>query len=324
MIKKGKKKHMKPVFLIPIIAGSILLVVGGALIAIGIKNNRSVQRVENLHELTGDISNFDIDLQTADFEMKLATDGNKRVVCRETTKDVHEVNLVDGTLSIKYKDLRKWHEKLFVFDYHRNKVTVYLPADTFESFKFHASTGDVIMPHNYTFNSFDALLSTGDIKTEANVTGATKIETTTGHIYLTGMNTNSVDIKASTGSINLKDVVVTEDININVTTGAIKLDNVMAKNYTSTSSTGDVTLKNSIFENEIKITTTTGDVTFDRSDAATVEVNTTTGDVSGTFLSSKIFYAQSTTGRINVPPSTTGGLCKVNTTTGDISLSIVE
>ena len=315
---------MKKVFLIPIIIGSVLLVIVGAVFAISIKNNKSVERVTNNYELTENFSNFDIDLQTADFEIKLATDGNKKVVCQETNKDFHEVNVVDGTLSIKYKDLRKWHEKLFVFDYHRNKVTVYLPADTFENFKFHASTGDVIISHDYTFNSFDVLLSTGDIKTEANVTGATKIETTTGQIYLTGMNADSVDIKASTGSINLKDVVVTEDINIVVTTGAIKLDNVMAKNYTSTSSTGDVTLKNSIFENEIKIATTTGDVTFDRSDAAAVEVNTTTGDVSGVFLTSKIFYAQSTTGRINVPPSTTGGLCKVNTTTGDISLSIIE
>ena len=47
-----------------------------------------------------------------------------------------------------------------------------------------------------------------------------------------------------------------------------------------------------------------------------------TVDVTGTLLSEKVFIAQSGTGRIDVPETTTDGKCKITTDTGRISLSI--
>ena len=72
------------------------------------------------------------------------------------------------------------------------------------------------------------------------------------------------------------------------------------------------------------LTRTTGDVTFDRSDASELYVDTSTGDVTGTFLTSKIFITNTTTGKIDVPETTEGGVCKINTTTGKIIIDIAE
>ena len=72
------------------------------------------------------------------------------------------------------------------------------------------------------------------------------------------------------------------------------------------------------------IDSSTGNVTFEDSDAATIDVKTDTGDVTGTLLTSKVFYVTTDTGKVNVPKSTTGGLCNIETDTGDVRISIKE
>ena len=83
-----------------------------------------------------------------------------------------------------------------------------------------------------------------------------------------------------------------------------------------------MTLTDTIVANHIEIKTNTGDVRFDDADAETLSVKTDTGDVKGTLLTSKIFYAKSDTGKINVPKSTSGGICEIETDTGNISIQI--
>ena len=61
---------------------------------------------------------------------------------------------------------------------------------------------------------------------------------------------------------------------------------------------------------------------FDACDAAEILVETSTGDVEGTFLSDKIIFAETDTGRVNVPKGIVGGRCEIKTNTGDIKLEI--
>ena len=51
-------------------------------------------------------------------------------------------------------------------------------------------------------------------------------------------------------------------------------------------------------------------------------VNTSTGDVNGTLLSEKIFITDTSTGRVSVPKTTSGGKCEITTSTGDINIGI--
>jgi hypothetical protein len=53
-----------------------------------------------------------------------------------------------------------------------------------------------------------------------------------------------------------------------------------------------------------------------------MNIETSTGSVKGTILTPKIFMIRSDTGKINVPETTTGGICRIRTSTGNISITI--
>ena len=51
-------------------------------------------------------------------------------------------------------------------------------------------------------------------------------------------------------------------------------------------------------------------------------MKTDTGDVTGSLLSDKIFFAESDVGSVDVPKTTTGGVCEIRTDTGKIAITI--
>ena len=81
-------------------------------------------------------------------------------------------------------------------------------------------------------------------------------------------------------------------------------------------------MENVIAEQMITIERSTGDVIFDKCDAFELLIKTDTGNVTGSLLTDKIFIANSDTGHINVPETTTGGKCKITTDTGDIAFTV--
>ena len=66
----------------------------------------------------------------------------------------------------------------------------------------------------------------------------------------------------------------------------------------------------------------TGDVSFDGSDATEIFVKTTTGQVKGSLLTDKVFVAQTDTGHVDVPKTTTGGRCEITTDTGNVEIEL--
>ena len=310
---------MKKIILLPIILGSALLVAGSAVLAIGIANANNVKGVTNTYNVEGDFSNFKINLSIDNLEFKV---GEKtEVVCEETTKEVHEVKVENNALCIKSFDKREWYEKVFNFDLSPRKVYVYLTEKDFDKLEIETSTGNILIPNDFTFKNVDAKLSTGNFLGKAKVSEEMKVETSTGNITLNEMTAKNVKAKASTGHITLEKVVVEETIEANASTGHINLKTVAAKDIEVEASTGDVLLKDTIATGNIKVKTSTGDVRLEDSDAATLNISTSTGSVKGTLLTSKIIYATSHTGKINVPHSTEGGICEISTDTGNIEIS---
>ena len=83
-------------------------------------------------------------------------------------------------------------------------------------------------------------------------------------------------------------------------------------------------MSNFVVDGTMNIERSTGDVEFKKCDAGEVSITTDTGHVVGSFLSDKIIFASSNTGKIDVPKSTVGGKCEITTTTGKIIISICE
>ena len=315
---------MKGLIAIPIVIGSVLLIGGGALFgyaAYKSSKNNTVETKE--YKELASFNKFDIDLTIADLEFVKSEE--TKVVVQETKYDVHTVTSENNTLKVKGQDIRKWYEHLFNWNWFQKvKVTVYMPEGAYDELKVISATGNVTIPSDFSFASFTTAVSTGNVNSRANVTGDITVTVSTGKINFENITANRMDLKASTGDIRLKDVAVTEDIKIKTSTGDFNLENVTCKSYESGSSTGDLNFNNVKVTNTINVKNDTGHVKMIASDAEELDIKTSTGYVKLELLTSKIVYAESSTGKKNVPTSTTGGLCKIKTSTGDITVKFAE
>ena len=315
---------MNKLILIPIIIGATLTVAGGVIFGLAIANKSKDGPITNTYDLNESFDNFNINTSISNVVFEVSTDGSKKVVCKETDKLYHDVKVVNNELQINFIDETKWYERIFNFEFFSREVKIYLPAEAYGNLNIKASTGQVIIPTGFTFDSAEIKLSTGDISVASDVTNKIKITSSTGDIKLNDNTAKEVELKASTGNVTLSNVTVTEDVTINVSTGHINANNLKAENLTVNTSTGYVSLKKSLINKHLKIETDTGDVKFDEFDAETINIKTDTGDIRGTLLSSKIFYVSSHTGKTNYPHTTTGGVCEIKTDTGDVVLTIKE
>ena len=131
----------------------------------------------------------------------------------------------------------------------------------------------------------------------------------------------SLKVDLATGKVTMEKLNV-GNLDISTTTGKVSLTDITCKNLTSTGSTGDIDLKNVVAAEKFSITRNTGNISFDDCDAAAITATTNTGDIEGSLRTDKVFIAKTTTGKINLPETTTGGTCKLSTNTGDIEITI--
>ena len=312
---------MKGGFIALIVIGSVLLTVGAffAIGAINTSRDRTITKEYNVEQY----SKMNIDIQTADLEFKVSTNGERKVVCVEKKKLYHDVKVENDTLTIKSINTRKWYENILNFNWNRMSITVYAPAEAYGDSIIKSSTGNITIPSDFSFENLNAGLSTGNVSIKSNVIDYANVRTSTGNISLE-MKPKNLDVRASTGNVKLNKVEVEEKLTINTSTGHIQLTDVKAKDMELRASTGTVKLTNTIADGNMIIRTSTGDVTFNDSDASVlIDVETSTGDVKGTLLTGKIFQFITSTGSIKPVESVAGsGTCKVKTSTGDIALSV--
>ena len=319
-MKKSAKKWL--------IAAGILTAVGAVMFAAAMTayhwdfSRLSTDRLEtNSYEIKEEFTNIQLNTGTADILFSASDDKVCRVVCYERENEKHSVSVQNDTLTVSAADDRAWYEHIGI-SFRSPKVTVYLPKAEYRSLGVAGSTGEVEVPEEFRFDSADISLSTGDVSLSAAVSGTVRINTSTGDIRVENTSAGALDLSVSTGGIIVSEVTCSGDMKASVTTGDVKVRNVACRNLISSGDTGDISLTEVTAAEEFSIGRSTGDVVFERSDAAGIAVKTSTGSVTGTLLSEKIFITESSTGRISVPGTTTGGTCEIRTTTGDIEIGI--
>ena len=253
-----------------LIIATALVVIGSIMFVIVMTINKwdfsklsTVKYVTNTYEVTEEFNSIFIDTSTADIYFVPSDEGSCKVVCHEDEKLKHSVTVIDGTLTIKETNTKKWYEYIGI-TMESTKTTVYLPEGEYEKLVIDTSTSDIEMSGDYYFDS--------------------------------------IDISVSTGSVDLTDV--------------------NCKTLATKGSTGDICLKNVIADESITIKRNTGDVEFVKCDANEITVKVSTSDVKGSLLSDKVFSAKTSTGKVKVPDSTSGGVCEITTSTGDINIEI--
>ncbi len=297
-----------------------------------------------------------------DIKILPATDGICKIEYAESKNVTCEISVENDTLKIKQTDNRKWYQR-FGFFFNTSTLTVYLPASEGQTLNLEARTSDVTIPADLSFENLKIKLSTGNVTVSANVTGTLEIEVSTGNVKVSDCAPASVSLTTTTGRIEATAIHATGDFYVKSSTGRQILSDITCVNATLISSTGDkeisaltvsgnltaesdtgdqtytdvtcasanlrastgyVKMANLIASGHLRVATTTGSISFDRCDAATMNVTADTGAVTGTFRTSKVIYAHSDTGRVDVPRSTEGGICEITTDTGRISISYAE
>lgn len=140
-------------------------------------------------------------------------------------------------------------------------------------------------------------------------------------IYLPQRQYEKISIKDSTGNVLVESISV-NSIYVEVSTGNVSFVDIACKEISSKGSTGNVFLKKAIAKEKISIERSTGDVKFEESDARDIFVKTDTGNVKGMLLSDKVYIVETKTGSIDVPKTTSGGVCEITTSTGDIKIRV--
>ncbi len=272
-----------------LVLAGILVIVGSAIFAAVLAlakfdfqkfNTRKI--VTNTYEISEDFANISVDTLTADIIFVPSEDGKCRVECREREKLSHSAEVINGALTVKAQDSRRWYDHIGFF-IGKTEVKIYLPKSDYAALNIETDTGNISMPENFTFESITADTDTGNINSKAVSVNTVKISTDTGNIKLLNTRCIALSVESETGNVHLENVIAGDNLSIQ---------------------------------------TDTGNVRFKSCDAGEIYIETDTGNVEGSLLSAKIFFTESDTGNISVPKTETGGQCKITTDTGNIKIII--
>ena len=340
----------KSVWISMIVAGACILA-GLACILVGhiLGGNKIMTSADTRNMVTttltpeGEFTSISVDAITADVEFLYAEDG----VCRVEATDRKGINYTaevkDGILTVRAEDTRQWYNRIGIMVGSHAYLHVYLPAKSYESLTVDVTTGDVTVGRDFSFSGNVTLsVTTGDVSLSASVQGDTRLDATTGDLLAEGTY-KTVTVTAGTGDVTIRrseidalsvttgsgDVILEEltaagTVRVKTTTGEQSLRRVICGELDLEVNTGDVTLTDTVASGHLRAETTTGDVTLTRADAATLNLKTGSGSVKGSIRTPKVFYADSTSGSIDIPKSTEGGLCEIKTTSGSIHITLEE
>lgn len=235
----------------------------------------------NTYTLSDPIREIDIDGDTADVELLPAEDGVCRVVCFESDREKYDVSSNSGRMIIRPLSKDSW--SLFSLPFKSPKISVYLPAGTYDLLKARLDTGDITADKALSFDTVDVSLDTGDLTFSGVQARQITAHSDTGDLRVGDMTPESADLSVHTGKLDVYNVICTGDLRCESSTGDIRLTDV---------------------------------------DGANLYLKASTGDILGTIRTEKVFVASSSTGDVSVPSGAAGGRCEASTSTGDIKLGI--
>lgn len=151
-----------------------------------------------------------------------------------------------------------------------------------------------------------------------------ELKTTSGGIAVRKATLNNLTAEVGSGAISLDSLTVTDTIDVDTTSGAVSLLYVTCAALTAETTSGRIELTDTVASGHISAETGSGSIRLERADAETLSLKTTSGSVKGTLLTPKIFYTDTTSGSVDVPKSTEGGLCEIKTTSGSIHITVGE
>ncbi len=259
---------------------------------------------------------------TSDIRILPAEDGAAKVVSRTMERMPVTAEVQSGTLRITERDERRWYEHIGIF-FGETYIEVYLPEEDYGTIALQTDTGDVSVPSGSAVVQLNIQTDTGDVTVGALAASEKVVITTdTGDILLEGVTVPQMSHETGTGDITVKDGTVSRSLRLEGDTGRIAVSGVSCGSLYAEGDTGDIRLENTLVSGKLELENNTGDVIIAASDADSVTIETDTGGVKAEFLTPKMVFAKSDTGRVKVPSTRSGGMCEIKSNTGNIDVTI--
>lgn len=261
------------------------------------------------------------------------------VQCTSWKNEPYTAEVIDRTLTIqpaKSPILRLWW-----FAFGEPSILLYLPNSCYEQLNIETGSGNMDLPQDFTFSNAQLKSSSGHISLESKVEKKLSAKTSSGYLLVNGVSckemtllsssgngevcyggANRLQIKSSSGEISLSYLTCGE-LEAEASSGDISLTGVQLSGDLKVNTTSGTISLNICDAGSLKLKSSSGTIFLTNCDADSLELRSSSGDILGSLLSDKRFITKSSSGRIQVPETTSGGVCKVETSSGDIRFRIV-
>lgn len=267
--------------------------------------------LEEFHAVQIDAGFFDVELcPTLGTAVHVKSAKSEYIYC--------ETSVVDGVLTVKQVDTRKWYQKLATLTMGEPKLTVYLPYATYESLAVKVTSGDVTVRGDETmldeagspvpmaiFRTVSVDVTSGDVQFLATTLNGARIETTSGDITVKNVKGGAMELHTASGDVAMEDCTP-DSLTVNVTSGDVEGYRVKVAGA-------------------LHVEGTSTDVELRYCDAASAYIKSTSGDVTVCFTSHKAYDIETTSGEKEclVPWDPMGGKCEIRTTSGDVYFNVI-
>lgn len=218
-MEKAKRKSRVPFWLILIIVGVSMVVIGAVILSI-VDLDKYFPK-EDIYQSFSyeEISNLDIDAGIGKFNIKKSTDNKVLVDGKSLPKDRYEVTAKNNTLKISYK--QKWFNCFDNSIFHNKnqaEITVYLPEKEYENFVFDggvgennitdlyvknadidAGVGESVFKNFRVKNKSDIDIGVGETRFENCELNQSNIDTGIGEVYFSGKISGNTEIDMGVG-----------------------------------------------------------------------------------------------------------------------------
>lgn len=359
---KKAKKIVIIVAVCMIVVGFISAFTAFASVGFDVAKVDTVEWKTNTYEIKESFENISIDGLEAAVTLVPSSDGTCKVVCTENENIYDDIKVENNTLTIKRISEHKWNFG-FGVSLEETKITVYLPEKEYQRLLLDNTSGRLDVPAGFAFEEAKVTNSSGKISFKADVTGELTVENTSGGIdvgenqvgslkvagssggievasicvdgdmevrsnsggiQISDVECKGISAKGSSGSIRLSSIVAKENLDVNGTSGSIHLSDVECAHATVENSSGSIKCSNVIASGDMRLENNSGGISLDACDATNLKLSATSGSIRGSLLSPKNFIADATSGSVDVPESTSGGVCEVSTTSGSIQIRVGE
>lgn len=312
--------------------GCVLL--GGALIAVS-RPAEGFEQLEAYNASQIESKSYDVaepfqSVCVQEFSMDVrilpAQDGECRVVCCDSDRLTHTVNVEDGVLTVTAVSSERWYDHIGFFWGNREDsavTTIYLPEQEYQMLRLSSASGEVSVSGGLYFDEVRINSSSGDIDFSGNANETLAVESRSGEVRLASVYAGTAQVKTNSGDIELSDVQISGEVSIEAKSGSIELESMESGSIRAETNSGDIDITDAKINGEAFVEAKSGDVELERFDAASIRIETKSGDVEGLLLSGKNFVTQTQSGECIVPMSEpNAGICEISTSSGDIHISI--